>query len=72
MPDQSSVFGVPHREFGHEPYAVVQQLGGTSEQQIKQCVLDVFGKDYALGGLCTLQQLGLADFPRNATDKIMK
>lgn len=71
-PHQTSVFGVAHPEFGHEPYAVVEQLGGSSEDQIKQHVIDLFGKDYSLGGVFTLQHLNLTAFPRNATDKIMK
>lgn len=41
-------------------------------EQIEQRVLDLFGKDYALGGVATLQQLGLDDFPLNSTGKIMK
>ena len=66
------MFGIPHPEYGHEPYAVVKQFGSKTEDQVKQQVIDLFGKDYALGGICALQQLGLTEFPLNATGKIMK
>lgn len=63
---------MPHSTLGHEPWAVVKNLEGKTTSQIEQQVVDLFGKDYALGGAVSLQQLGMTDFPLNATGKIMK
>jgi hypothetical protein len=32
----------------------------------------VFGRNYALGGLASLKQIGLVEFPLNQTHKIIK
>lgn len=53
---------------GQEPYAVVQK----HVDRLEQDVLDEFGKDHQLGGVVSLEQLGLKEFPINATGKIMK
>ena len=50
----------------------MKNLDGKTEDQVKEQVLDLFGKDYALGAVVSLKQLGLDDFPINATGKIMK
>ncbi|KAK3680255.1 hypothetical protein LTR78_000633 [Recurvomyces mirabilis] len=57
---------------GQEPFAIVQDLKAKTEQQLKQHVLDLFGKDYALAGAASLAQLGLKAFPLNATGKVQK
>ena len=61
-----------HHVLGDEPFAVLGSLNGKTEAQVKSHVRAVFGKDYALGGLATLNQLGLVEFPFNPTRKIMK
>ncbi|MCJ1247983.1 hypothetical protein MMC30_005198 [Trapelia coarctata] len=69
---QTSVVAVPHRSLGHEPFAVLSDFNGKNEAEIKNHVLLTLGKDYALGGLLSLRQIGLDKFPVNATHKIMK
>ena len=63
---------IPHHVLGDEPFAVLGSLNGKTEAQVKSHVRAVFGKDYALRGLATLNQLGLVEFPLNPTRKIMK
>lgn len=69
---QTSVVAIPHPTLGQEPYAVVSSMRGKSEEDIKQQVLDMFGKDYQLAGACSLKQLGVEEFSLNASGKIMK
>lgn len=63
---------IVHPVVGFEPFAVLASFSGKTEDQIKQHVRDVFGKDYALGGLASLKDLGLLEFPVNQTHKIVK
>lgn len=63
---------VPHSVLGAEPIAVVDSFTNTSAEQVKQHVRIALGKDYALGGVVCLKQLGFDDFPVNATHKIIK
>lgn len=69
---QTSVIAWPHPVLGQEPLVVLTALNGKREDEIRQHVLDMFGKDYALGPVITLEQLGKQGFPLNATGKIMK
>jgi hypothetical protein len=62
----------PHPTLGHEPFAVLSDLNGKNEDQIKNHVLRMLGEGYALGGLSSLKQIGLQEFPINATHKIIK
>lgn len=39
---------------------------------MKESVRTALGRDYALGGLASLEQLGLLEFPVNQTHKIIK
>ncbi|WPG98344.1 4-coumarate--CoA ligase 2 [Acrodontium crateriforme] len=64
---QSSVVAMPSPALGQEPFAVLASLNRKSKDQIKQCVLDHFGKDYTLAGLVSLEELGLTNWPLNAT-----
>jgi hypothetical protein len=66
------VVPAPHHVLGAEPYAVKSSYNGKTEAQIKDHVRAVFGRDYALGGLASLKQLGLVEFPLNPTHKIIK
>lgn len=63
---------VPHPELGHEPFAVLSNCNGTTEDNVKSHVLQMFGQDYALRGVSSLEQIGLYEFPVNATHKIIK
>lgn len=72
LKSQTSVVGIPHETLGDEPYAVVRSLNGHTKEQVMKHVVDMFGYDYALGGVATLQDLGLTDFPINPSEKIMK
>ncbi|KAH8807228.1 putative amp dependent CoA ligase [Xylogone sp. PMI_703] len=69
---QSIVVPTPHHVLGTEPFVTLRSLNGKTEAQIKDHVRAVFGRDYTLGGLVTLKQLGLAEFPLNPTHKIIK
>ena len=51
---------------------MVRTLGSRSKEHVKHHVVDLFGKDYALGGVVELGELALEAFPLNATGKIMK
>jgi hypothetical protein len=66
------VVPAPHHVLGAEPFAVLNSYNGKTKAQIKDHVRAVFGRDYALGGLASLKQLGLVEFPLNPTRKIIK
>ncbi|KAI5922023.1 hypothetical protein F4810DRAFT_712059 [Camillea tinctor] len=57
------VVPVTHHVLGTEPFAVLSSHNGKTEQQIKDHVRIVLGKDYALGGLASMKQLELVEFP---------
>lgn len=63
---------VPHPVIGDEPFAVLSNYNGNTEDEIKEHVRSVFGQDYALGGMTSLKQLGLQEFPINPTHKVIK
>ncbi|KAL8747708.1 MAG: hypothetical protein Q9190_000449 [Brigantiaea leucoxantha] len=69
---QVVVIPIAHHVIAHEPYAVLSGYGGKSEDEIKRHVRTIFGRDHALGGVASLQQLGLDGFPVNPTHKIVK
>jgi len=50
----------------------VQDLNGKSKDDLERLVVDLFGKDCTLSGVITLNELGLMEFPRNGTAKIVK
>ena len=68
----SSVIGWPHPEMGEAPLAVVQDLKGKTSDQVKEEVLSKFGQEYALENVVSFEQLGLTQWPMNATGKIVK
>lgn len=57
---------------GAEPFAVLSSYYGKNEAQIKRHVREALGRDYALGGLASLEQLRLTGFPLNATRKVVR
>lgn len=58
--------------FDAEPFAVLSSFNGKTETEINDHVGTVFDRSYALGGLASLKQLGLDEFPLNPTHKIIK
>lgn len=66
------VVPTPHHVLGAEPFAVLASYNGKDQAQIKDYVRAVFGRDYLLGGLASLKELGLVEFPLNLTHKIIK
>lgn len=64
------MLGVDHEVLGSTPYAVLTHLSGKSIDQIKDRVVEMMGKDYALEDVVTLEQLGFKAWPLNATDKV--
>lgn len=72
LQSQSSVVALPHEQLGQEAFAVVKSLNGKSKDDVRKQVEDLFGKDYVLCGFATLEELGLQEFPLNATGKIVK
>lgn len=69
---QTCVVAVPHPLLGHEPFAVLSTFNDKNENDIKDHVCRMFGPEYALAGLSSLKQIGLQEFPVNATHKIVK
>ena len=63
---------IPHPTLGHEPFAVLAHFNDKHEDDIRDHVVRTLGKDYALKGLVPLKQIGLHDFPVNASHKIVK
>lgn len=62
----------PHPVLAAEPFAVVESFSNATAEQIKQHIREILGRDYTLGGVACLKQLGLVEFPVNATHKIIK
>ena len=71
-PAKTIVVSSPHDVLGAEPFAVVETFANTTAEEVKRHVLTVLGRDYALGGVVPLKQLGLVEIPVNATHKVMK
>lgn len=64
---------------GAVPVAVVPKLPQTDagadadvKRQIKDLVIQLFSSQYALGAVYEFSELGLAQWPRNSSDKIMR
>lgn len=72
MSVKTIVVPAPHHVLGAEPFAVLDSYNGKGEAQIKDHVRAALGRDYALGGLASLKQLGLVEFPVNLTHKVIK
>lgn len=69
---QTILLPAPHHVLGAEPFAVLASFNGKTKVQIKDHVRTVLGRDYALGGVASLKELGMVDFPLNSTRKIVK
>ncbi|KAK4141043.1 uncharacterized protein C8A04DRAFT_31362 [Dichotomopilus funicola] len=69
---QTVVVATPHPVLGSEPFAVLHSLQRKTEASIRAHVKKTLGENYALGGLVTLEQLELVEFPLNATHKVVK
>jgi 4-coumarate--CoA ligase len=66
------VVPAPHAVLGTEPFAVIENFANATAEQIKEHVRAVLGANNALGGVVALKQLGLVEFPFNATHKVVK
>lgn len=51
---------------------MVQSLEGTTADNIVQHVKKFLGEEYTLAGVASIAQVGLKEFPVNATHKIIK
>ncbi|EED13322.1 AMP dependent CoA ligase, putative [Talaromyces stipitatus ATCC 10500] len=56
---QTIVVPIRHPIVGYEPFAALNSNNGKTQDQIKEHVRIAFGKDYALGGIVSLKELGL-------------
>lgn len=66
------MIGRSHPVLGQVPFAVLSSLNGKTQEEIKSYIMRTLGKDYALGGLATLEEVGLSEFTVNATHKIVR
>lgn len=69
---QAVAISVTSESQGEQLFAVLRSLASNSPGDINRHIEKMLGKQYVLDGLLTLEQLGLAAFPVNATHKIMK
>ncbi|KFA71120.1 hypothetical protein S40288_04511 [Stachybotrys chartarum IBT 40288] len=69
---QTIVVPVSHPVLGAEPFAVLGSYNGKGKEEIQGHIRTALGKDYALGGVASLEEIGLSHFPVNPTHKIMK
>ena len=63
---------IAHPKLGKDLFAIARTLSGKTPDDIREHVLATLGKSHVLGGVLELHQLGLQEFPVNATHKIMK
>ncbi|KAK5683456.1 hypothetical protein LTS10_004989 [Elasticomyces elasticus] len=70
--EETCVIATPHPQLGQEPFAILKARSSKSEEEIKMHVVTMFGRDYSLAGVASLEDLGLQDFPLNSTAKILK
>ncbi|KAF7587031.1 hypothetical protein BBP40_007853 [Aspergillus hancockii] len=69
---QTIVIPVSHPELGSDPFAVISSYSGKTETEIIDHVRAVLGLSYELGGVGSLKQLGLVEFPVNMTRKVVR
>ncbi|OTA56062.1 acetyl-CoA synthetase-like protein [Hypoxylon sp. EC38] len=72
MGAQACIVAVPNPLLGHEPFAVVENLDGFTQDEIVTHVTHAFGEECQLQGVVSLKQIALSKFPVNATHKVMK
>ncbi|KAK3619799.1 hypothetical protein LTR56_023814 [Elasticomyces elasticus] len=70
--EETCVVATPHPQLGQEPFAILKARSSKSEEEIKTHVVTMFGRDYSLAGVASLEDLSLQDFPLNSTAKILK
>ncbi|KAK3699958.1 hypothetical protein LTR37_016202 [Vermiconidia calcicola] len=70
----AQLVGVPDDIAGEVPVAVVKtaKAGATSANDVKKCVLDRLGRSYALERVLYLQDLGVEDWPKTTSGKVLK
>ncbi|OAL18049.1 hypothetical protein AYO22_11065 [Fonsecaea multimorphosa] len=70
----SQVIGIPDEVAGEVPIAVIKYAGGDQDIAIKiqRCVLDKMGPAYAIEQVVNLHALGLEDWPKTSSGKVLK
>ncbi|KIW77574.1 hypothetical protein Z517_10020 [Fonsecaea pedrosoi CBS 271.37] len=70
----SQVIGIPDEVAGEVPIAVIKYSGGDNGVAIKiqRCVLERMGPPYALERVVNLADLGLEDWPKTSSGKVLK
>ncbi|OTA95473.1 hypothetical protein M434DRAFT_69317 [Hypoxylon sp. CO27-5] len=69
---QACIVAVPNPLLGYEPFSVVGNLNGFTQEEIVRHVTHTFGEECRLRGVVPLKQIALSKFPVNATHKVMK
>ncbi|KAE9364968.1 acetyl-CoA synthetase-like protein [Stipitochalara longipes BDJ] len=70
--EQTVVVSIPHGTGESQPCAVLRSFAGKDPDKINNHIVRVLGKHYLPSDLLTLEQLGLDEFPINATHKVVK
>ncbi|KIW22576.1 uncharacterized protein PV07_10860 [Cladophialophora immunda] len=70
----SQVIGIPDEVAGEVPIAVIKYAGGDTNVAIKiqRCVLEKMGPAYAIERVINLYDLGLEDWPKTSSGKVLK
>ncbi|KAK9784087.1 putative Acyl--CoA ligase [Seiridium cardinale] len=69
---QASVVAIPDPVHGQQPFAILTALDQNSSHDIRNQVVRLLGTEYELGGIVSLEALGMTAFPVNDTQKIIK
>lgn len=66
------MIGIPSPLYGENPTAILSSLCGNTVQELKTQVVEKLGKAYEIGDIFTLEELGMQEWPLNASGKIIK
>ncbi|KAI1619273.1 hypothetical protein EDD37DRAFT_698729 [Exophiala viscosa] len=71
---QSQVVGIPDEAAGEVPVAVIKHPKDDKQAatRVQRCVLDAMGPAYALEKVVSLEELGLEDWPKTTSGKVLK
>ncbi len=71
---QAQVIGIPDEVAGEVPIAIVKTPAGdkASLVNVQRCVLDRLGRSYALERVLRLQDLGVEEWPKTTSGKVLK
>ncbi|KAK5209187.1 hypothetical protein LTR47_004896 [Exophiala xenobiotica] len=70
----SQVVGIPDEAAGEVPVAVIKHPKDDKQAAtgVQRCVLDAMGPAYALERVLSLEELGLEDWPKTTSGKVLK